>query len=574
MVILPVFKNCVNQGLKLVFFIVPLNLYFWLLKKRKKMMKRWSSVLVVFILLVFSNSLRAQQYDWKSMDPNTTSKKYSTLLFLINNFYVDTLDMSKVVEKAIVSTLKELDPHSAYISKKDVERANEPLVGSFEGIGVTFQLFKDTILVVAPVPGGPSDKVGILAGDKIITVNGEEAFGPKITNDWVMKHLRGKKGTKVVVGIYRKGISHLLDFTIIRDKIPLKSLDAAFMLDKKTGYIKLNRFARDSKKEFDQALDSLKKLGMKQLVFDLRGNSGGYLSTAQQIADEFLPDGKLVVYTEGIHSPRQELLASAEGGFEKGKLIVLINEGSASASEIVSGALQDWDRALLMGRRSFGKGLVQRPFRLPDGSVVRLTVARYHTPSGRWIQKPYNHGVEAYYSDLENRLKHGELIHPDSIHFPDSLKFRTAAGRTVYGGGGIMPDIFVPWDSARYDEAYSNLIRKGVFNTFVNEYLDKNRKDLHANYPNIRAFIRYFQIADDDYQLFLADAAKVKLKLSEQIMADKKTFVELQLKALIARDLFDQNAYFEVTASMDHGIQKALQMMQDKQTFEKMKIQE
>ncbi len=537
-------------------------------------MKRWYPALLVFMVLVFSNGLRAQQYDWKSMDPNTTSKKYSTLLFLINNFYVDTLDMSKVVEKAIVSTLKELDPHSAYISKKDVERADEPLVGSFEGIGVTFQLFKDTILVIAPVPGGPSDKVGILAGDKIITVNGEEAHGPKITNDWVMKHLRGKKGTKVVVGIYRRGISHLIDFTIVRDKIPLRSLDAAFMLDKKTGYIKLNRFARDSKKEFDQALDSLKKIGMKQLVFDLRGNSGGYLSTAQQIADEFLPDGKLIVYTEGIHSPRQELVASEEGGFENGRLIVLINEGSASASEIVSGALQDWDRALLIGRRSFGKGLVQRPFRLPDGSVVRLTVARYHTPSGRWIQKPYNHGVEAYYGDLEKRLKHGELIHPDSIHFPDSLKFQTAAGRTVYGGGGIMPDIFVPWDSARYDEVYSNLIRKGVFNTFVNEYLDKNRKDLHAGYPNIKAFIRYFQISDEDYRLFLADAAKAKLKLNEQIMADKKTFVELQLKALIARDLFDQNAYFEVTASMDHGIHKALQMMQDKQVFEKMKIQE
>ncbi len=537
-------------------------------------MKNRYFALTVFVLLFFTSGLQAQKLQWENMDPNTTSKKYSTLLFLIDNFYVDTLDMPKLVEKAIVSTLKELDPHSAYISKKDVERADEPLVGSFEGIGVTFQLFKDTILVVAPVPGGPSDKVGIMAGDKIITVNGKPAHGPEITNDWVMKHLRGKKGTKVVVGIYRKGISHLLDFTIIRDKIPLKSLDAVLMLDKKTGYIKLNRFARDSKEEFDLALDSLKRLGMKQLVFDLRGNSGGYLSTARDIADEFLPAGKLIVYTEGIHSPRQGLLASEAGGFEQGKLVVLINEGSASASEIVSGALQDWDRALLIGRRSFGKGLVQRPFRLPDGSVVRLTVARYHTPSGRWIQKPYNHGVAAYYDDLEKRLKHGELIHPDSIHFPDSLKFQTAAGRTVYGGGGIMPDIFVPWDSARYDETYSNLIRKGVFNTFVNEYLDKNRRRLKDKYPNLQDFMKNFQIEEADFQQFLADAAKVKLKLNDRVVAEKKAFLELQMKALVARDLFDQNAYYAVTVQMDEEIHRALEMMKDNHVFEKMHIRQ
>ncbi len=537
-------------------------------------MKNRYFALTVFVLLFFASGLQAQKLQWKSMNPNTTTKKYSTLLFLINNFYVDTLNMPKLVEKAIVATLKDLDPHSAYISKKDVEKANEPLVGSFEGIGVTFQLFKDTILVIAPVPGGPSDKVGILAGDKIIKVNGKNAFGPKINNDWVMNHLRGKKGTKVVVGIYRKGISHLLDFTIIRDKIPLKSLDAAFMLNKKTGYIKLNRFARTSKDEFDKALDSLKRLGMKNLVFDLRGNSGGYLSAAQGIADEFLPNGKLIVYTKGIHSPRRELKASAAGGFEKGKLIVLINEGSASASEIVSGALQDWDRALLIGRRSFGKGLVQRPFRLPDGSVVRLTVARYFTPSGRWIQKPYNHGVEAYYDDLEERMKHGELIHPDSIHFPDSLKFHTADGRVVYGGGGIMPDIFVPWDSARYDEMYANLIRKGVFNTFVNEYLDKNRSALHKEYSNIEDFEHHFQLSDESFDEFLSDAGKVGLKPDRKTLAEKKAFIELQMKALIARDLFNQNAYFEVTAPLDHGINKALQILHDKHIFEKMKIQQ
>jgi len=388
------------------------------------------------------------------------------------------LDMPKLVDKAIVSTLKNLDPHSAYIPKKDVKRADEPLKGSFEGVGITFQLYHDTILVIAPVPGGPSDKVGIMAGDKIIKVNGKDAYGENITNQWVMKHLRGKKGTRVTVDIYRQGVKGLLDFTIIRDKIPLNSIDASFMLTKKTGYIKLNRFAKQSKEEFDKAIDSLKKEGLKNLIFDLRGNSGGYLGTAKNIADEFLSDGKLIVYTEGIHSPRQDLDATNQGAFEKGKLIVLINEGSASASEIVSGAMQDWDRAILLGRRSFGKGLVERPFQLPDGSVVRLTVAHYYTPSGRCIQKPYNKGVDEYYKDFAERMKHGELIHPDSIHFPDSLKYKTSHGRTVYGGGGIMPDIFVPWDSTRYDAMYSTLIRKGVFNAFVNDYLDKNRKHL------------------------------------------------------------------------------------------------
>ena len=401
-------------------------------------MKKLFSATAFILFFLFSGHVQAQQREWAPLNPKTTTQKYSTLLFLINNFYMDTVNMQQLTEKAIIATLKDLDPHSTYISKRDLERANEPLVGSFEGIGITFQLFKDTILVIAPVPGGPSDKVGILAGDKIIKVNGEKAFGPHITNDWVMKHLRGKKGSKVVVSIYRNGVRGLLDFTIVRDVIPLKSLDAAFMLNKTTGYIKLNRFARESKQEFDVAIEKLKQQGMKNLIFDLRGNSGGYLATAQSVADEFLGPKKLIVYTEGVHSPRQNLYSSHAGNFETGKLIVLINEGSASASEIVSGALQDWDRAVLIGRRSFGKGLVQRPFRLPDGSVVRLTVARYHTPSGRWIQKPYNKGVDEYYRDLEERMKHGELIHPDSIHFPDSLKFHTVSGRTVYGGGGIM----------------------------------------------------------------------------------------------------------------------------------------
>ncbi len=536
-------------------------------------MKRLFQATALVLLFLFSGFAQAQQ-KWEPMNSNTTTKKFSTLLFLINNFYMDTVNMPQLTEKAIIATLKDLDPHSTYISKKDLEQVNEPLVGSFEGIGITFQLFKDTILVIAPVPGGPSDKVGILAGDKIIRVDGKKAFGPHITNSWVMKHLRGKKGSKVVVSIYRKGVKGLLDFTIVRNVIPLKSLNAAFMLNSTTGYMKLSRFARKSKQEFDEAIIKLKHRGMKNLIFDLRGDSGGYLSTAQAIANEFLGPKKLIVYTKGVHSPRQNLYSSRAGNFEKGKLIVLINDGTASASEIVSGALQDWDRALLIGRRSFGKGLVQRPFRLPDGSVVRLTVARYYTPSGRWIQRPYNHGVAAYYRDLEERMKHGELIHPDSIHFPDSLKFHTASGRTVYGGGGIMPDIFVPWDSARYDMFYSELVRKGAFNTFVNDYLNGIRKKLHKKYPNLKSFIGKFTITHGMWNTFLADAKKAKVKIDSAALKHKTAFIKLQMKALIARDLFNQNAYFEVMAPMDHVIRKALDVMQNDAVFKKLHIQE
>lgn len=528
---------------------------------------------ILALMLLFSAYVKAQDA-WKGMPPDETTKKYSTLLLLINNFYVDTVNMPHLVEQAIVSTLRDLDPHSTYISKKDLEAAEAPLQGSFDGIGITFQLFRDTILVVAPVPGGPSDKVGIMAGDKIIKVNGIDAFGKKITNEWVINHLRGKKGTEVTVSVLRRGVNHLIDFHIIRDKIPLKSLDASFMLNKTTGYIKLGRFASTSHQEFNEALAKLKKSGLKNLIFDLRGNPGGYLSAAQQIASEFLPKGKLIVYTQGVHSPRQDFYSLGNGNFLNGKLIVLINEGSASASEIVSGALQDWDRALLVGRRSFGKGLVQRPFRLPDGSVVRLTVARYFTPSGRWIQKPYNDGVKAYYNDLERRLKHGELIHADSIHFPDSLKYKTSEGRVVYGGGGIMPDVFVPWDSTRYNELYSALIRKGAFNTYVNEYLEVNRKKLLQKYKNQNDYIKDYQVTPTEFQNFLNVAKKATVKISDKELNPNINFIKLQIKALIGRDLYDQNAYYEIISSADHTIEKALQIMKSNKMFQKMDIQD
>lgn len=518
------------------------------------------------------------QYNTKKnvteLDQNKTTRKMSSLFYYINNFYVDTLDMPALVEHAFIQTLKELDPHSAYIPAKDVAKADEPLQGSFEGVGITFQLFKDTILVVSPIPGGPSDKVGIMAGDKIIKVDGEDAYGEDINNQWVMDHLRGKKGTKVVVAIYRRGNKELIDFEIIRDKIPINSLDASFMLDDKTGYIKLNRFSKTSLDEFNEAIVELKEKGLENLIFDLRGNGGGYLGTAMTISDEFLPEGKLIVYTEGIHTPRQDLIATGKGEFKNGKLIVLINEGSASASEIVSGAIQDWDRGIIIGRRSFGKGLVQRPFQMPDKSIVRLTVARYYTPSGRCIQKPYDEGVEEYYLDFKNRYEHGELINADSINFPDSLKYKTNNGRIVYGGGGVMPDIFVPLDSARFNNTYSSLIRKGIINGYVNEYLDENRKSLQKNFKNINNFNLKFELSEDEFEEFINQAEKEDIDLKTDEFYNNIEFIKLQLKALIARNIFETGTYFEIISSMDHEIIKAMEVISDEEMFNKVLIQE
>jgi len=339
------------------------------------------------------------------------------------------------------------------------------------------------------------------------------------------------------------------------------------MLDEKTGYIKLNRFARHSLEEFDEAIAELKKEGMKNLVFDLRGNSGGYLGTAMSISDEFLENEKLIVYTEGIHSPRQDLKASAEGMFEKGKLVVLINEGSASASEIVSGAVQDWDRGVVIGRRSFGKGLVQRPFRLPDGAVVRLTVARYYTPSGRSIQKPYDEGTEKYYKNFYEGLKNGEMVNADSIHFPDSLKYETEKGRTVYGGGGIMPDVFIPWDSTRFNHLYSDLIRKGVLNGFVNEYLNDHRKELNKKYKNFEQFNKSFFISQEEFDKFVTEA-KDEIEVNDDDLTPNIDFIKLQIKAMIARNIYNTAAYFEVLWPEDREINKALEVMSEDMVYQ------
>ena len=521
-------------------------------------------VILIFLFSVFSINCNAQNKSQMNV------QKLGTLLYLIENFYTDTVNLDKITEEAIVAALKELDPHSAYISKKDVEKANEPLVGSFEGIGVTFQLIRDTITVIGPTPGGPSEKVGIMAGDQIIKIDGEESYGKKVNNEYVQKHLRGKKGTKVTVSIKRGTDKELLDFDIIRDKIPLNSINATFMMDKHIGYIKLDRFAQDSDKEFREAVEKLKAQGMNALILDLRSNTGGYLNTAIEMVDEFLKANQLIVYTEGLHSQRQEWQSSNKGVYTEGRLVVLIDEGSASASEILSGAIQDHDRGVLIGRRSFGKGLVQRPFNMPDGAVVRLTTARYHTPTGRCIQRPYEGGTEDYYKDLNKRLERGEYFHADSIHFPDSLKYKTDKGRVVYGGGGIMPDIFMPIDTSFNSKLYTNLVRKAVFNKYTVDYAMAHRDEVKYNYPEFSQFNQSFQITDDMIEAIKEIAKKEKVEWDNEQYLRSEKYIKLQIKALIARNIWDMQQYYEVTLTEDPTIAKALEVIGDKKQYNKL----
>jgi len=506
------------------------------------------------------------------LDNNQEIQKIISAMQIIDLAYVDSVDMDKVVADAIVESLKELDPHSAYLSAEEVEKANEPLEGSFEGIGVTFQIYQDTIMVISPVPGGPSEKLGILAGDKIVKINGENSTGDKIDNEWVMQHLRGKKGSTVDVSIYRQGKKELLDFKIVRDKIPLNSIDATFMANEEIGYIRLNRFSKTSQDEFITSVKDLKSKGMTRLILDLRGNSGGYLNTAVELSDEFLPTGKMIVYTEGLHSPRQDFFSTPLGSFEDGKLVIIIDEASASASEIVSGAVQDWDRGMVIGRRSFGKGLVQRPFNLPDGSVIRLTTARYYTPTGRCIQRPYENGTEEYYMDMIKRFEHGEYIYSDSIRFPDSLKYETPRGRVVYGGGGIMPDVFIPWDSTMFTDYYVELRRKGVLNNYTLQYVDQHRDKLNQAYHDFDRFNESFKVTPEIIDEFKAAAEKEGVKFDEKGWTDSELLVLTQIKALIARNLYDINAFYKVMLDIDEEYHRAIEILNDDQLFKKLKI--
>lgn len=522
--------------------------------------------LILLTAMLCGMQLMAQQ------GSNTPLRKLQMAEFAISRLYVDPVDENKLVESAIVEMLSKLDPHSTYSNPEEVKEMTEPLQGGFEGIGVQFQMIEDTLLVIQPVSGGPSERAGILAGDRITAVNDTAIAGVKMSTEEIMKRLRGKKGTTVGLTVVRRGIDDKLTFEVKRDKIPIYSLDASYIIDprSKTGYIRINRFAATTAEEFLTALTELKKQGMKHLILDLQGNGGGYLNAATDLANHFLQQKQLIVYTEGRAAKRSEFNAEGNGQFLDGRVAVLIDEYSASASEIVTGAVQDWDRGVVVGRRSFGKGLVQRPIELPDGSMIRLTIARYYTPAGRCIQKPYDHtanpdgsaGEDKYNQELIDRLNHGELMHADSIHFPDSLRVKTLRlGRTVYGGGGIMPDCFVPLDTLQYTDLHRNLVARGVIIRATTGYIEKHRAELEKEYKTFARFADKFEIDDD----FMADvralAEKEKVKIDEAQYAQSLPLIKTQLKALIARDLWDMNEYYQVMNTQNEVVQKALQVI-------------
>ena len=498
-------------------------------------------------------------------------RKLSLADFAITNLYVDEVDEGKLVEDAIRGMLEQLDPHSTYTTAEETKEMNEPLQGNFSGIGIQFNMNKDTLYVIQTIVGGPSEKVGIQAGDRIISVNDTTIAGVKMKNTDIMKRLRGKAGTVVRVTVLRKGVAEPIEFRIVRDNIPIYSIDASYMVDKETGYIRVSRFAMNTDKEFSDAVKALKKKGMKNLIVDLQGNGGGFLTSAIAMADEFLSDGQTIVYTEGRRSPRDDAFATKQGLFQQGKLVLLVDESSASASEILSGAVQDWDRGIIVGRRTFGKGLVQRPIPFPDGSMIRLTIARYYTPSGRSIQKPYDKGHEAYERELLDRFNHGELIYTDSIHFPDSLQFKTLNnGRTVYGGGGIMPDVFIPLDTTIYTDFHRDLLAKGVLNQYPVDYLDDHRKELISKYKNMEQFDAGFVVTDEMFADLLQKAEAEKVKYNEEQYLKSKELIGAQVKALIARDMFDMTAYFKIMNPKNASFVKAMEIIRNDEEYNRL----
>ena len=502
-------------------------------------------------------------------------RKLNMAEYAISQLYVDTVDENSLVESAITKMLSQLDPHSTYSNPEEVKDMNEPLQGNFDGIGVQFQMMEDTLLVIQPVSGGPSEKVGILAGDRIIAVNDSAIAGVKLSTEDIMKRLRGPKGTLVDLTVLRRDVKDLLRFTVKRDKIPLYSLDAAYMIEPGIGYIRISRFALTTGNEFLEALQKLQAKGMVDLILDLQGNGGGYLNAAIDLANEFLGQRELIVYTEGRSERRNNFFAKGNGHFQQGRLVLLVDEYSASASEIVAGAMQDWDRAVIVGRRSFGKGLVQRPIDLPDGSMIRLTVARYYTPSGRSIQKPYTKSTkdggkavevdfEQYRSDLIARYNNGELMHADSIHFPDSLKYTTQRlERTVYGGGGIMPDYFVPIDTTSYTKLHRNLVAKGVVNKTEALFIDSHRKDLQRRYKDFDAFNTNYQVGKDVLDVLEQEAKKAKIELKDVEYQQSLPLIRTQLKALMARDLWDISEYYQVINTTNESVKQALRILND-----------
>lgn len=518
---------------------------------------------LLFAIFPFSPSAAQMSINFSYDSP---LRKLQIAEMAVSNLYVDSVDEKKLVEDAIRGMLKELDPHSSYADAEEVKAMNEPLQGNFDGIGVQFNMVDDTLLVIQPVSKGPSEKVGIMAGDRIVTVNDTAIAGVKMKREEIMKRLRGPRGTKVRLGIVRRGVSGRLEFTVRREKIPVKSIDAVYMIRPQVGYIRIGNFGATTYREFMDGMEKLKAQGMRDLVLDLQDNGGGYLQAAVEIANELLPKDELIVYTEGRRVRRMDYKAHGNGKFKRGRVFVLVNEFTASAAEIVTGAVQDHDRGTVIGRRTFGKGLVQRPIDLPDGSMIRLTIAHYYTPSGRCIQKPYKKGdMEDYAMDFEKRLKHGELTNRDSIHFSDSLKFYTLKKhRPVYGGGGIMPDVFVPLDTLQYTKFHRQLVLKGMVINASLKYIDSHRKQLKADYPSFDAFRGKFEVPQTLIDNLLKEAEKQKVKPKDDAELQRTLpYLKTQLKALVARDLFDMSEYFQIINETSDIVKAGLREVDD-----------
>jgi C-terminal peptidase (prc) len=520
---------------------------------------------IILLLVVFSSVVLAQF----KLDEQSAKLVYT--LNAINSLYVDSVKENNLAESAIVGMLKDLDPHSVYIPKDEVERMNEPLEGSFYGVGIQFQMLEDTLYVIQTISGCPAAKVGVLPGDRMIFIEDTLIAGVKMQNTAIMKKLRGPKGTVVRVKMLRRGVPELIDFSITRDKIPIYSVDASYMIDKEVGYIKINSFGATTYREYLEALDKLRKAGMKDLIIDLQDNGGGYMNAATDLANEFLQQGNLIVYTKGVKQPRTSINATGKGGFSNGRLIVLTNEYSASASEIFSGAMQDWDRGVVIGRRTFGKGLVQRPVVLPDGSMIRLTTARYYTPSGRCIQKSYKDGLDKYEKDILDRYKHGEFQHADSIHFADSLKYKTLRlSRTVYGGGGIMPDVFVPLDTTYYTDYLRKIIAKGIVNKTTMQYIDKNRNAITEQYKTFDNYAASYSVPQSLFDDLASAATKEKIPFSQEQFDKSKPYLSTQIKAMIANDIWERDAFYRIVNTENAIVKKALELFKQPGAYNKL----
>lgn len=497
---------------------------------------------------------------------NTSSNKLNALLRIIDDQYVDTVNMGELVEEAMPQILSELDPHSSYIPAKDLEAVNADLKGSFSGIGIQFTIQNDTIHVNSVIQGGPSEKVGLMAGDRIVEVDDSAFVGKIVTNSEAMKRLKGEKGSKVKLGVYRPGEKDLLHFTVIRGNIPVKSIDAAYMINEKVGYIKVNKFGETTYPELLIALAKLNQKSCEGLIVDLRGNTGGYMAAAIQMVNEFLPNNRLIVYTQGRKSPREDYNSNGTGSNQKMPLVVLVDEGSASASEIFAGAIQDNDRGTIVGRRSFGKGLVQQPIEFSDGSAIRLTIARYYTPSGRCIQKPYEKGKESEYElDLLTRYEHGEFFSADSIKQDETEVYHTRLGRPVYGGGGIMPDIFVPQDTTGMTSYFRMAANRGLIIRYTFDYTDQNRSTLqkYDTPEKMEAYLKGQNLLNK----FAAWAEKKGLKRRNNLMMKSRRLFEMSLYGNIIYNMLGMEAYVEYLNESDKTVLKAVEILEKGESF-------